>query len=186
MAGRDVLFSFLVRHLTPPTPAHQDAEIAALEAGQEAAKPARVLLAADAARARYLVAAYHRARLEKVEAFAAHFVNAPGEAAALLAPAEAAHARAYWLAAGRHLKRAAAARLPPPFASLARQSAASTGPDMVAAPCLDGHVVARALADRGTVELPGGDAVDVRAGDVYAMAYRAARGLLADEWVALI
>ena len=123
-----------------------------------------------------------------MEAFAAHFVNAPADADAVLAPAEAEHARRYWLAAGRHLKRAAAARLPAPFASLARQSAASTGPDMVAVPFLEGHVVARALADRGTVELPGGDAVDVRAGDTYALPYRAVRdgGLLAEEWVTLI
>ena len=104
----------------------------------------------------------------------------------MLAPAEADHARRYWLAAGRHLKRAAAARLPPPFASLARQSAASTGPDMVATPHLGGHVVARALADRGTVELPGGEAVQMMAGDTYLLPYAAVRDLLAKEYVALI
>jgi len=164
----------------------QDADIEALEAGQEASKPARVLLAAAGARARYALAAYHRARLEKVEAHAAHFVNAPAAAATVLCAAEAAHASRYWLAAGRHLKDAAAARLPPSFESLSRQSAASAAPDMVTPPAVDGHVVARALADRGTLELPGGDAVDLRAGDIYALPYAAVRGLLADEWVALV
>ena len=75
--------------------------------------------------------------------------GANGTEAALLSPAEAAHARDYFLVAGRHLKQAAARRLPPQFDSLVRQSAASSGRDMVSGPNLDVHVVVRALADKG-------------------------------------
>jgi hypothetical protein len=75
-----------------------------------------------------------------------------GGGSALLSPAEAAHARDYFLVAGRHLKQAAARRLPPQFDSLVRQSAASLGRDMVSGPNLDVHVVVRALADKGEEE----------------------------------
>ncbi len=116
-----------------------------------AAPALAALLTADAARARYLLAAYHRARLVKIERFAAHALDC-ADTAARLAPAEAAYARSYFLAAGRHLKAAAASRLPPDFVSLVRQSnQASEGRDMVPLPSLGGHVIARALEDRGAV-----------------------------------
>lgn len=195
--------------------ARHEASAAELEASHgDAAKPATVASAAATSRAKYLLAAYHRARLHKVEACAAALLDTPGAmdgagagagAAAgggrrqssgnatstnpLLSAAEAAHARDYFLAAGRHLKQAAARRLPPQFDSLVRQSAASSSSrDMVSGPDLSGHVVVRALADRGTVEVDpdGASTVELREGDTYAMRYSAARELLADEWVALV
>lgn len=137
--------------------ARHDAAAADLErAHGDAAKPATVACAAAMSRCKYLLAAYHRARLHKVEACAAALLDTPGAldgngGAALLSPAEAAHARDYFLVTGRHLKQAAARRLPPQFDSLVRQSAASSGRDMVSGPNLDVHVVVRALADKGGV-----------------------------------
>lgn len=137
--------------------ARHEAAAADLERSHgDAAKPATVACAAAASRCRYLLAAYHRARLHKVEACAAALLDTPGAleggTRALLSPAEAAHARDYFLVSGRHLKQAAARRLPPQFDSLVRQSAASSGRDMVSGPNLDVHVVVRALADKGEVE----------------------------------
>ena len=127
----------------------------------DAAKPSTVACEAAASRCKYLLAVYHRARLHKVEACAAALLDTPGAleggrdgaSAALLSPAEAAHARDYFLVAGRHLKQAAARRLPPQFDSLVRQSAASSGRDMVSGPNLDVHVVVRALADKGEMRV---------------------------------
>ena len=133
--------------------ARHEAAAADLErAHGDAAKPAAVACAAAASRCKYLLAAYHRARLHKVEACAAALLDTPGAldgSGALLSPAEAAHASDYFLVVGRHLKQAAARRLPPQFDSLVRQSAASSGRDMVSGPNLDVHVVVRALADKG-------------------------------------
>jgi len=182
----------------------------AASAAGGAAPALAALLTADAARARYLLAAYHRARLTKIERFAAHVLDCPSTAARL-APAEVGFARSYFLAAGRHLKAAAASRLPPDFVSLVRQSKnASEEKDMVRRPALGGHVIARALEDRGAVaggppEAGGewggggggggggegggggsGEVIQLLKGDVYAVRYGAVRDLLADSWVALV
>ena len=170
-----------------------------------AAPALAALLTADAARARYLLAAYHRARLGKIEKFATHVLDCPA-VQARLAPPELTFARTFFLASGRHLKAAAASRLPPDFVSLVRQSKnASEEKDMVRRPALGGHVIARALEDRGAVAVGppengdwgsggGGDAaaagsgevIQLLKGDVYALRYGAVRDLLAEDWVALV
>lgn len=146
----------------------------------------RAAWAAELARVRYVLRAYLRARLHKIERHVMAVLDDP-RLKARLSARELDHAQEYFVLLGGHLKAAVASRLPPAFSSLVRQAAAHPDKDMVPAPKLDSHVFCRVAADLGAVEVDSdGSLAEFAAGDLYVVRYRPIRDLVASGEVHLL
>ncbi|KAI7837340.1 hypothetical protein COHA_008855 [Chlorella ohadii] len=140
----------------------------------------------ELARVRYLLRAYLRTRLQKIERHVMHVLD-NADMAARLSDKESQFARDYFVLFGSHMKAAAANHLPEAFSSLVRQAAAHPQKDMVPAPDLDRHVFCRVLEDRGNVTVDEeGNVAEFNRGDLFVIRYRAVQQLLAEGAVELV
>lgn len=140
----------------------------------------------ELSRVRYLLRAYLRVRLQKIERHVMHILD-NSDVAARLSPKEVQFARDYFVLFGAHMKAAAANHLPDAFSSLVRQASAHPGKDMVPAPNLDRHVFCRVLEDRGNVTVDEeGNVAEFNRGDLFVIRYRAVQPLLAEGAVELV
>ena len=89
---------------------HQEREIAEAERDR-ARELLRTIFTLELSRVRYMLRAYLRARLLKLERHVMHALDAPG-ARARLSPLEDAYAEKFLVLQGSHLKRAVADQLP--------------------------------------------------------------------------
>ncbi|PSC76212.1 DNA replication complex GINS SLD5 [Micractinium conductrix] len=140
----------------------------------------------ELSRVRYLLRAYLRTRLQKIERHVMHILD-NADIAARLSDKESTFARDYFVLFGSHMKAAAANHLPEAFSSLVRQAAAHAEKDMVPAPDLDRHVFCRVLEDRGNVTVDEeGNVAEFNRGDLFVIRYRAVQQLLAEGAVELV
>ncbi|KAL1742960.1 hypothetical protein HDZ31DRAFT_42031 [Schizophyllum fasciatum] len=126
------------------------------------------LVQTDIERAKFLVRAYVRARLAKVEAHARYIMIHP-ETQERLSKAELDHARRHASLTDRHLYLSVLQALPPAQATL--DDAPLFVPPMVHPPALQRPVFARARVACGPVRLPDNTALPLAQGDIYLLPY---------------
>lgn len=105
---------------------------------------------------KYLLRAYLRVRLAKIEEFVLHIISSPGGTLlARLSPAEQQFATGYTDAVEECLRASVLSHLPPQFQSLLQQIEDPDDAtfDMVPSPVLDGHVFCRVKQSRGNVSI---------------------------------
>ncbi|GFR45241.1 hypothetical protein Agub_g6640 [Astrephomene gubernaculifera] len=138
-------------------------------------------------RFRYLLKAYWRARLQKIERFATLIIDSP-ELQRNCSPKELQHCLQYFVAVGRCLKEVVLARLPEEFQTLVQESQLTDARDMLPAPRLDRCVFVKITKDAGhvAVDTEGQKLVDMKAGDIYIIQYQLVRRLVQQDMAVLI
>ncbi|KAI5830929.1 GINS complex, Sld5 component [Schizophyllum commune Tattone D] len=126
------------------------------------------LVQTDIERAKFLVRAYVRARLAKVESHARYIMTHP-ETQERISKAELDHARRHASLTDRHLYLSVLQALPPAQATL--DDAPLFVPPMVHPPPLHRPVFARARVACGPVRLPDNTALPLAKGDIYLLPY---------------
>ncbi|KAK9826391.1 hypothetical protein WJX81_006951 [Elliptochloris bilobata] len=148
----------------------------------------RLMRAQSLTRARYLLRAYLRTRLLKLERFCVSVLNDPAKLDQL-SPAENQYAQDYFYEEGRGVKEAVLQHMPENFQSVLKQhSKLSLEKDIMPAPNLDAYVFVRVLADCGQVAMDaaGDETVELSEGDLLVTRYRGIRDLLRDKWLQLV
>ncbi|KAG2486726.1 hypothetical protein HYH03_014653 [Edaphochlamys debaryana] len=138
-------------------------------------------------RFRYLLKAYWRARLSKIERYATLILDNE-ELQRNCSPKELNHCLQYFVAVGKCLKEVVLARLPEEFQTLVQESQLTEARDMIPAPRLDRCVFVRLLQDAGhvAVDAEGQQLVDMKAGDIYIIQYKLVQRLVQQDIAVLI
>ncbi|KAG2454124.1 hypothetical protein HYH02_001160 [Chlamydomonas schloesseri] len=138
-------------------------------------------------RFRFLLKAYWRARLQKIERFATLILDKQ-ELQRNCSPQELAHCLQYFVAVGKCMKEVVLARLPEEFQTLVQESQLTETRDMIPAPRLDRCVFIKLLKDAGhvAVDAEGTQLVDMKAGDVYIIQYALVQRLVQQDIAVLI
>ncbi|GIL74505.1 hypothetical protein Vretimale_2204 [Volvox reticuliferus] len=138
-------------------------------------------------RFRFLLKAYWRARLQKVERFATLILDNQ-ELQRNCSPKELNHCLQYFVAVGKCLKEVVLARLPDEFQTLVQESQLTETRDMIPMPRLDRCVFVKLLKDAGhvAVDSEGQQLVDMKAGDIYIIQYHHIQRLIQQDIAVLI
>lgn len=143
---------------------------------------------AELNRVRFLLRAYYRTRLFKIERNAVHVLKEP-EVLERLSEQEREYATNYANAVEEHFG-AALGQMPDRYASMLQQIEEEDGEwDMVPSPNLDAHVFARVREDRGEFIIDPDDpenTMDLTQGDILMIRYRLIKRLLEEGGVDLI
>eukprot|EP00697_Spironema_sp_BW2_P003870 gnl/Spiro4/15165_TR8163_c0_g1_i1.p1 gnl/Spiro4/15165_TR8163_c0_g1~~gnl/Spiro4/15165_TR8163_c0_g1_i1.p1 ORF type:complete len:240 (+),score=38.23 gnl/Spiro4/15165_TR8163_c0_g1_i1:185-904(+) len=132
----------------------------------------------------FIIRAYHRARLRKLEVNGAHILGDPALVARLSTP-ELEFATQYLHLTQQHYLRSFVQSLPENFRSLDREGPGQDGFDMVVRPNLSAHVLCRINENIGVFEV-NHDRVDLRAGEVVMVPYHAVRTLIYEKRAELL
>mmetsp|Transcript_29338 Transcript_29338/g.56307 ORF Transcript_29338/g.56307 Transcript_29338/m.56307 type:complete len:247 (+) Transcript_29338:59-799(+) len=145
-------------------------------------------------RAKYLMRAYLRTRLWKIEQHVMHILMPENGLYERLSPAERTYAEKYTGIMDDHLQSTALSRMPPRFSSLVQQmspedelaaDAQERVFDMIPEPNLDTFVFCRPLEDIGNFEVDG-DAYELTAMKTYMMRYRIVQRLIENKQMELL
>ncbi|EFJ51271.1 hypothetical protein VOLCADRAFT_116489 [Volvox carteri f. nagariensis] len=138
-------------------------------------------------RFRFLLKAYWRARLQKIERFATLILD-NNELQRNCSPKELNHCLQYFVAVGKCLKEVVLARLPEEFQTLVQESQLTDTRDMIPTPRLDRCVFVKLLKDAGhvAVDAEGQQLVDMKAGDIYIIQYNLVQRLVQQDIAVLI
>ncbi|PNW78528.1 hypothetical protein CHLRE_09g393600v5 [Chlamydomonas reinhardtii] len=138
-------------------------------------------------RFRFLLKAYWRARLQKIERFATLILDKQ-ELQRHCSPQELSHCLQYFVAVGKCLKEVVLAKLPEEFQTLVQESQLTEARDMIPAPRLDRCVFIKLLKDAGhvAVDAEGTQLVDMKAGDIYIIQYSLVQRLVQQDIAVLI
>jgi len=145
----------------------------------------------EIARVKYVLGAYVRCRLRKLESMAGWVAN-DDEARARLSDREAQHCDAYLALCAKHHRKALLDELPAPFADETPEGEGDAVPEALAkactrAPQLDGFVFVRARSDLGDVQIdPSGETAFFAKGDVHVLRYGPVRTFVHDGSLQLI
>lgn len=143
---------------------------------------------AELNRVRFLLRAYYRTRLFKIERNAVHVLKEP-EVLERLSEQEREYATNYANAVEEHFG-AALGQMPDRYASMLQQIEEEDGEwDMVPSPNLDAHVFARVREDRGEFIVDPNDpdnTMDLTQGDILMIRYRLIKRLLEEGAVDLM
>lgn len=155
----------------------------------------RTLLQYEVDRAKFLLRAYYRTRVSKIQDNVMQVLDV-SEYRARLSDRERQLAQDYFVLVAGHLKHQVLDHLPPGFQSLVRQQGAAsasggaqdTAKDMVPAFKIDKHVLCRVLQDKGAIDTQedGSETIDLEEGDVVMMRYKLIRDLLEEGSVELM
>ncbi|KAL3136803.1 hypothetical protein ABBQ38_005515 [Trebouxia sp. C0009 RCD-2024] len=173
---------FLARQM----PCIQEGVIADYRDNAEMELP-RLMYSYELKRVRYLLQAYLRTRLKKIERFVLHILENE-QVLQKLSEKEQTYAQEYFMLYGRHQKETILNQMPDGFKDIAKQSAGSVRGDMIPVPDLDKHVFCRVLADRGYVEMnnAGTETAEFSKDDLYVARYDPIHALLKEGWVHLV
>mmetsp|Transcript_3275 Transcript_3275/g.11795 ORF Transcript_3275/g.11795 Transcript_3275/m.11795 type:complete len:208 (+) Transcript_3275:1587-2210(+) len=148
----------------------------------------------DSCRVKFLLRAYLRTRLTKVEQYILHTMMDSERFDEFLSPEERQFAEGYLVAMERHLQQSVLDQMPDKFQSMLEQvehdeaeeeaGAAPPAMDMVTAPDLDSHVFCRILEDQDNFEI-NEDVMDLAKDDLYLMHYEPITELIAQNAVEL-
>lgn len=141
----------------------------------------------DVNRLMFLLRAYLRIRLSKIERFALHIMRT-AELWDRLSPQEQAHAQKFVDALSKHMHDSVLGKLETAYNSMMKQVASSEENDMIVEPQLDTFVCCRSKSAVGSFQLDdkGDETVDLMPGDLYILRYRPVRGLLATDRIELV
>eukprot|EP00890_Picochlorum_soloecismus_P003979 jgi/Picsp_1/4582/NSC_01952-R1_protein len=146
----------------------------------------RTMIVVELTRLRYMLRAYLRVRLQKVERYVMFCIDSP-EVKVRLSPLEEAHAIEYLKLVGSHLKQTVTSKFPEAFGSVTKQASAHPASDMIPMPDLGHHVFVRVKRDLGQVQIYEDGAMhEMYRGDVYIMRYSVIRQLLQEGAVQLV
>lgn len=141
----------------------------------------------DVNRLLFLLRAYLRIRLSKIERFAIH-ISLTAELWDRLSEQEQAYAQYFVDVLSKHMHSSVLGKLEKAYESMVKQAASSEENDMIVAPQLDTFVFCRSISAVGSFELgnKGDEAMDMMPGDLYILRYRPVRGLLATDRIELV
>lgn len=141
----------------------------------------------DLNRARFLVRAYLRARLQKIERHMLKILSHQ-DLYRRLSKAELDHLDRYMATVQRHMEACVLSQMPDKYDSWLKQDETSKGPDMIPEPPLDSFVFCRVKEDIGRFALDerGDDTVDLNKDDLYVLRYRPVRELLSNSSIELV
>lgn len=163
----------------------QEGELQAMEADKEY-DLVRQVLSYERDRVRFLLKAYLRARLEKVEAYAGALLDS----AALrerLSRGERQYASNFFVALGRHLKDSVLNAMPPHYQSLVKRYEAEAEKTLLDKPDTNTYVFCEILTQCGNVpDGPDNVTAELRRGDIMVARYRTVAQLVAAGQVCLL
>ncbi|KAF8058318.1 GINS4 [Scenedesmus sp. PABB004] len=163
----------------------QEADLELLERQKEA-DVARGIAGYEADRLRFLLKAYLRARLDKIQAHAG-FILHEARVRARLSQAEQLFVQQVFVAAGRGLKASVLDHVPPAYASLVKRYDAESDNTLLVGPDTAGYVFAHVLDDCGQVpDGPDGQTAELRAGDMMVVKYSTVAALVEAGRVCLV
>ncbi|GBG62937.1 hypothetical protein CBR_g34308 [Chara braunii] len=141
----------------------------------------------DLQRVMYLLRAYLRVRLKKIERFCQHTLSSEEEMEKLSLK-EQEFVTGYLMIVEKHTTELVLGKMPPNFGSLIKQSDTSEVPDMIPMPSLETFVFCKS---KGTVtglqlDEEGDETVDLTPDDLYVLRYSPVRGLLARRQLELL
>lgn len=141
----------------------------------------------DIDRAMFLLRAYLRIRLLKIEQFAMHILRTE-ELWERLSLQEQDYAQRYIDILQKHMEQSVLSKLPFGYQSMLRQATSSEEDDMIPEPQLDTFVFCRSKGPLGPLQLDdrGDEAVDLLADDLYILRYRPVRRLLETNRIELV
>lgn len=144
---------------------------------------------AELNRVRFLIRAYYRTRLFKIEKYAVHVVKPETNEFAKLSPQEQEYAKNYVNMLEEHFG-SVLGQMPEKYSSMLQQIEEDDAEmDMVPEPNLDKHVFCRVREDRRDVMFDPNDpdnTMDLDQGDIIMVRYRFIKGLLEDGALDLI
>jgi GINS complex subunit 4 len=156
------------------------------EAYRESNELVNTCLSIELSRIKYMLRAYLRIRLFKIENYVMHCIESQ-EVQERLSPLELSHAYDYVKLMGTHLKTHVTSKFPEAFSSVTKQASAHSASDMVAVPDVGHHVFARVERDLGDIEFyEDGTTTELVAGDLYVLRYKVVRDFLGEGSVALV
>lgn len=163
----------------------KEAELIDLESDKEY-DLVRQLLSYERDRVRYLLKAYLRARLEKVQRFAGTVLD-NAELRDKLSTQEQRFATDFFVAMGRHFKGSVLDDLPPAYQSLVKRYGADSEKKLLDKPDVNKYVFCQVLADCGQVpDGPDGQTAEMRAGDMMVVKYTTVARLVQSGQVTLV
>ncbi|CAK9191313.1 unnamed protein product [Sphagnum troendelagicum] len=141
----------------------------------------------DISRTTFLLKAYLRTRLGKIEKFVMHIIRTP-ELWERLSEQEQGYAQRYVDALSKHMKNCVLDKLETAYCSMVKQAESSEGDDMILEPDLDTYVFCRSKGAVGSFQLDerGYESVDLMLDDLYILRYRPVQGLLAADRIELV
>ena len=156
------------------------------EAYQESNELVNTCLSIELSRIKYMLRAYLRIRLFKIENYVMHCIESQ-EVQDRLSPLELSHAYEFVKLMGTHLKSHVTSKFPEAFSSVTKQASAHSASDMVPVPDIGHHVFARVERDLGDIEFyEDGTTTELVAGDLYVLRYKVVRDFLSEGSVALL
>eukprot|EP00249_Psilotum_nudum_P011420 c23163_g1_i1 orf=240-929(+) len=141
----------------------------------------------DVDRTMFLLRAYLRVRLLKIEKFAMHILRTQ-ELWERLSEQEQDYAQRFTDTLQKHLEQSVLSKLPFGYQSMLRQAGSSEEDDMIPEPQLDTFVFCRSKGDIGSLQLDdkGDETVDLLADDLYILRYRPIQKLLEADRIELV
>lgn len=141
----------------------------------------------DVDRTTYLLRAYLRIRLLKLEMFAMHILRTE-ELWDRLSEQEQEYAQRYIDSLQKHMENSVLNKLPFGYQSMLRQASSSEEDDMIPEPQLDTFVFCRSKGPIGSFQLDdkGDESVDLMGDDLYILRYRPVKGLLETDRIELV
>lgn len=141
----------------------------------------------DIDRTMFLLRAYLRIRLLKIEQFAMHILRTE-ELWERLSEQEQDYAQRYIDTLQKHMEQSVLSKLPFGYQSMLRQATSSEEDDMIPEPQLDTFVFCRSKGPVGSLQLDdkGDEVVDLMADDLYILRYRPVRRLLETDRIELV
>eukprot|EP00250_Pteridium_aquilinum_P002321 c12518_g1_i1 orf=215-910(-) len=141
----------------------------------------------DIDRTMFLLRAYLRIRLLKIEQFAMHILRTE-ELWERLSQQEQDYAQRYIDILQKHMEQSVLSKLPFGYQSMLRQATSSEEDDMISEPSLDTFVFCKSKGPIGSLQLDdkGDESVDLLADDLYILRYRPVRRLLETDRIELV
>ncbi|WIA41686.1 hypothetical protein OEZ86_009033 [Tetradesmus obliquus] len=163
----------------------QETEIDAME-GQRDYELVRQVLSYEQDRVRFLLKAYLRARLEKIEQSAGSMLDTEA-LRERLSKQERSYASSFFVAMGRYMKSSVLNDLPPNYQSLVKRYEGEAEKRLLDTPDEAKYVFARVLDDCGQVpDGPDGQTAELRRGDTMAIKYTTVKALVEAGQVCLL
>ncbi|KAJ7517779.1 hypothetical protein O6H91_21G040300 [Diphasiastrum complanatum] len=141
----------------------------------------------DLDRTLFLLRAYLRTRLNKIEKFALHVLKAQ-ELWDRLSEQEQDYAQRFTDSLHKHFQQTVLGKLPYGYQSIMKQATSSEEDDMIPEPNLDTFVFCRSKRAIGAFQLDekGDETVDLMADDLYILRYRPIKDLLDNDRIELV
>ncbi|KAG0586087.1 hypothetical protein KC19_2G063100 [Ceratodon purpureus] len=141
----------------------------------------------DVNRLMFLLRAYLRVRLSKIDKFALHVMRT-ADLWDRLSPQEQEYASKFVDVLSKHMHDSVLGKLEKEYESMMKQAASSEENDMIVEPNLDTYVFCRSKTALGTFQLDdkGDETVDMMPNDLYILRYRPVRNLIETDRIELV